>query len=346
MLFESAIPEDLIMTDTNTSSAWRALSADFASAVEKAGRSVVGVNARRRIPSSGVHLRPGIIVTADHALQREEEITITLPDGKSAPATLAGRDPSTDLAVLKTEGLDLPVAEIGDAAALRVGHLILGLGRTAEGGSRASLAMVGVAGPAWKTWTGGRLDRAIRLDRNLHPNLSGGPAIDEQGRALGINTAALSRFATVMIPASTVDRVTRELESKGRIGRGYIGVSMQPVGLPQKLRESLKLPNDLGLMVMGIEPESPADKAGLLLGDTIVSLDAKPVRGVQDLQENLSGANIGKSIEATLIRGAGLVQIKVPVAERPVTTEESGDRPGPGRRWSHGGRGGWPRRPN
>jgi S1-C subfamily serine protease len=174
------------MTDTNVTSAWRALSADLAGAVEKAGRSIVGVNARRRIPSTGVHFRPGIIVTADHTLQREEEITITLPGGTTAPVSLAGRDASTDLAVLKAEGLDLPVAEIGDPATLQVGHLVLGLGRTAEGSSRASLAMIGVAGPAWKTWTGGRLDRTIRLDRNLHPNLSGGPAVDDQGRALKV----------------------------------------------------------------------------------------------------------------------------------------------------------------
>lgn len=334
------------MTDTKSNSPWGALSADFAQAVEKAGRSVVAVNARRRIPSSGVHLRPGIIGTADHTLQREEEITVTLPDGRTAPATLAGRDPSTDLAILKTEGLELPVAEFGDATAMQVGHLILGVGRTAEGGSRASLAMVGVAGPAWKTWSGGRLDRTIRLDRNLHPNLSGGPAVDEQGRVLGIQTAGLSRFATVVIPVSTVDRVSRELENKGHIGRGYIGVSMQPIALPQKLRESMRLANGTGLMIMGVEPESPADKAGLLLGDTIVSLDGKPVRGVQDLQESLSGANIGKTIKAAVIRGAGLVETEVTIGERAAASEESADWPGARRRWSHGWRGGWPRRPN
>jgi S1-C subfamily serine protease len=333
------------MNDTNVST-WAALSADLAGAVEKAGPSVVNVNARRRIASSGIHLRAGVIVTADHALQREEEITITLSDGKTVPASIAGRDASTDLAVLKTENLDLPVAETGDPETVQVGHLVLGVGRTIEGVPRAGLAAVSVAGPAWKTWTGGRLDRTIRLDRNLHPNLSGGPAVDHRGRVLGINTAALSRFATVVIPASTIDRVSRELENKGHIGKGYIGVSMQPVVLPQKTRESLAIPNEVGLMIMGIEPESPADKAGLLLGDTVVSLNAKQVRGVQDLQENLSGANIGKSINATVIRGAALVDIEIPIGERPVATEEPVGRPGSGRRWSHGWRGGWPRRPN
>jgi S1-C subfamily serine protease len=333
------------MSNTNVS-AWTALSADFAGVVDKAGRSVVAVNARRRIPSSGVHLRPGIIVTADHTLEREEEIAITLPNGKAVPATLAGRDPSTDLAVLKIESLDLPVAETGDSDHLQVGNLLLGLGRTAEGASRSGLSMVSISGPAWKTWAGGRLDRTIRLDRNLHPNLSGGPAVDDRGLLIGINTAGLSRFATVVIPAATVDRVSRELEKRGRIGRGYIGVSMQPIVLPEKMRETLKLSNEVALMIMGIEPESPAEKAGLLLGDAIVSLDAKPIRGLQDLQESLSGANIGKSVRATVIRGAALVEMEVTIGERAVTTEEPGGRRAVGRRWSHGWRGGWPRRPN
>ncbi len=128
--------------ESSVSGTWRALSNESASAIEKAGRAVVAVHARRRIPASGVHWRPGIVVTADHTLERDEEITITLPDGRTAAATLAGRDPTTDLAILKLEGLDLQVAEIGDIAALKVGHWVLAAGRTSEGGSRASLALV------------------------------------------------------------------------------------------------------------------------------------------------------------------------------------------------------------
>ena len=303
--------------ESSVSGTWRALSNESASAIEKAGRAVVAVHARRRIPASGVHWRPGIVVTADHTLERDEEITVTLPDGRTAAATLAGRDPTTDLAILKLEGLDLPVAEIGDIAALKVGHWVLAAGRTSEGGSRASLALVGVVGPAWRTWRGGQLDHTVRLDRRLHPNLSGGPAVDDQGRVLGINTSALSRYAAVVIPASTVERVSAELEKKGHIGRGYLGVGMQPVRLPRKLRESLKLASETGIMIVGVEPESPAEKAGVTLGDVLVALDASPIRDIDDVQAYLAGERIGKPVKASIIRGGRLVEVVIAVGERP-----------------------------
>jgi S1-C subfamily serine protease len=303
--------------ESSISSTWRALSHESASAIEKVGRSVVAVHARRRIPASGVHWRPGIVVTTAHTLEREEEITVTLPSGHSAGATLAGRDPSTDLAILKLEGPNLPVAELGDITTLKVGYLVLAAGRTSEGGSRASLALVGVVGPAWQTWSGGLLDHTVRLDRNLHPNFSGGPAVDDQGRMLGINTSALSRYATVVIPASTVERVAAELEQKGHIGRGYLGLGMQPVRLPRKLRESLKLSSETGIMIMRVEPEGPADRAGIMLGDVLVALDASPVRDIDDVQHCLSGEQIGKPVKASIIRGGTLAELDIAVGERP-----------------------------
>ena len=303
--------------ESSVSGTWRALSNESASAIEKAACAVVAVHARRRIPSSGVHWRPGIVVTADHTLERDEEITVTLPDRSTAAATLAGRDPSTDLAILKLEGPDLPVAEIGDIMALKVGHWVLAAGRTSEGGSRASLALVGVVGPAWRTWRGGLLDHTVRLDRNLHPNFSGGPALDDRGRVLGVNTSALSRYAAVVIPASTVERVATELEKKGHIGRGYLGVGMQPVRLPRKLRESLTLPSEAGIMVVAVEPESPAERAGVTLGDVLVALDASPMRDLDDVQAYLAGERIGKPVKASIIRGGALAEVVIAVGERP-----------------------------
>jgi S1-C subfamily serine protease len=205
------------------------------------GAAVVAIHARRRIPASGVHWRPGIIVTAEHTLERDEEITVTLPDSHTVVVTLSGRDPSTDVAILKLENVDLPVPEIGDITTLKVGHWVLAGGRTSEGSLRAGLALVGVVGPSWRTWTGGLLDHTVRLDRNLHPNLSGGPTVDDQGRLLGINTSALSKYTAVVIPASTVERVATELEKNGHIRRGYLGVGMQTVRLPRKFHELLKV---------------------------------------------------------------------------------------------------------
>ena len=309
-----------MLHESSVSSTWRALSHESASVIEKSGSAVVAIHARRGIPASGVHWRPGIVVTAAHTLERDEEIIVTLPGGRTAGATLSGRDPGTDLAILKLEDPNLPVAELGDITTLKVGHWVLAAGRTSEGGLRASLALVGVVGPAWRTWSGGLLDHTVRLDRNLHPNFSGGPAVDDQGRMLGINTSALSRYAAVVIPASTVERVAAELEQKGHIGRGYLGLGMQPVRVPRKLRESLNLSSETGIMIMRVEPEGPAERAGVMLGDVLVALDASPVRDIDDVQSCLSGERIGKPVKVSLIRGGTLVELVVAVSERPAAS--------------------------
>ena len=179
------------------------ISNNLAEAVELAGRAVVAVNARQRIPSSGVHWRSGVIVTADHTVRRDEEITVTLPDNRSVPATLTGRNSSTDLAVLKVQGVELPIAEIGDAELLKVGHIVLAVGR---GDSVSdSLGVVSAKGGAWRNWRGGH-DQFLRLDLTLYPGFSGGPLLDVSGRVLGINTSGPRRTA-LAIPASTVNRV-------------------------------------------------------------------------------------------------------------------------------------------
>jgi len=306
-----------MQNESSVSGIWRALSAEWARAVEKAGSAVVAIHARRRIPASGVHWRPGIIVTAEHTLERDEEITVTLPDSRTIVATLSGRDPSTDLAILKIENVDLTVPEIGDITTLKVGHWVLAGGRTSEGGPRASLALVGVVGPAWRTWKGGLMDHTVRLDRNLHPNLSGGPTVDDQGRLLGINTSALSRYTAVVIPASTVERVATELEKKGHIGRGYLGVGMQTVRLPRKFHELLKVGSETGIMIMRVEPESPAERAGVTLGDVLVTLGETPVRDIDDVQAYLVGEHIGKPVKASIIRGGALLEAVIVVGERP-----------------------------
>jgi S1-C subfamily serine protease len=306
--------------EPTVSPTWQALSNESAAAIEKAGRSVVAVHARRRIPASGVHWRPGIVVTADHALEHDDEIPVTLPGGRTMAASLAGRDSSTDLAILRIDTLALPAPETGDVTHLKVGHWVLAAGLTAEGSSRASLALVGVVGPAWRTWRGGLLDHTVRLDRNLHPNFSGGPAVDDQGRVLGINTAGLSRYAAVVIPASTVDRVVAELEKKGRIGQGYIGVGLQPVRVPRKLRESLNLESPTGIMIVQVEPDGPAEKAGLTLGDVLVTLDERPVRDIGDVQIQLARESIGKALKASIIRAGTLTDVVISVGERPAVS--------------------------
>src|SRR6185503_1212907 len=213
-----------------------ALSDDLAAAVERAGRSVVAIHARRRIPSSGIVWRPGVIVAASHTISREEDITLTLPDGATAPAVLAGRDDTIDLAVLRTEVAGLEPAERGAAAALRPGSVVLALGRPGTSVT-ASLGIVSAVGGEWRTWQGGRIDRFVRLDLAIYDGFSGGPLVDALGRVLGLNTSGLSRSAGVTIPVATVDRVTEQLLAGGRVRRGFLGVGTQPVRLPEALRE-------------------------------------------------------------------------------------------------------------
>jgi S1-C subfamily serine protease len=302
---------------SSSTGTWQSLSSQAAGAVEKASRAIVAVHGRRRIPASGVHWRRDLIVTANHALERDDEINVTLPGGRASTAKLAGRDSTTDIALLKINGIDLPTAEIGETSVLKPGHFILAAACTAEGSPRAAMALVSVTGPAWRTWRGGALDQTLRLDRNLHPNFSGGPAIDDQGRVLGINTSALSRFAAVVIPASTVHRVAAELETKGRIGHGYLGIGMAPVILPAAVRESLKLSGDAGIMVMAVEPGSPAAQARVMLGDIFVAFDAKPLLSLRDLQTYLGPEHIGKPLKASIIRGGKMMEASITVGEKP-----------------------------
>ena len=304
------------LSTSEMSSALLALSNNLADAVEQAGNAVVAVNARQRMSSSGVYWRPGVIVTADHTVKREEEITVTLPDGRTVPATLAGRDTSTDLAVLKSE-VDLPVAEIGDASLLKVGHMVLALGRSGEIGLSASLGVVSAKSGAWRTWRGGQIDQFLRLDLTLYPGSSGGPLVEASGRVVGINTSGLSRRMDLVIPASTVNRVVDQLLEKGHIARGYLGLGMQPVRLPDTLKNTLNLSEAGGVIVVNIEPNGPADQAGVLIGDVLVEFDGKPVSDTGDVQAILGSERVGKTISAHIVRGGLSVELAIAVGERP-----------------------------
>lgn len=304
-----------------TSGVLLGLSNDLAGAVERAGRAVVAVNARHRVASSGVQWRQGIVVTADHTIERDEDITVTLPDGRTAPATLAGRDPGTDLAVLKVQGVEWPVAEIGDAAALKVGHVVLAVARPGEHGLSASVGVISALGDAWRTWRGGQIDRFVRPDLTLYPGFSGGPLADAQGRVVGINTSGLSRGGGLAIPASTVNRVADQLVATGRIARGYLGIGMQPVTVPDALKSKLSLPTGGGLVIVSVQPGGPAEQAGVLIGDILVAFDGKPVADTDDVQALLDPGRVGKSIAATVIRGGEIAGLTLTVGERPQREE-------------------------
>ncbi|BAY48251.1 PDZ/DHR/GLGF domain-containing protein [Scytonema sp. HK-05] len=302
----------------DTSNALVALSNNLADTVEQVGGAVVAVNAGTRISPSGIHWRNGIIVTSDESLQRYDEITVTLSNANSVPVTLIGHDSSTDVAVFKIENADIPVANIGDAKTLKVGNLVLGLGRSSEGDIRAAIGAVSVVSGAWRSMSGGNIDQFIRPDIRLYPGFAGGPLIDAAGSVVGMNTSG-RRGTALTIPASTVNRVVDQLLAKGHIARGYLGLGMQPVRLPKNLKTSLNLTSAAGVIVVNVEPNGPADNAGVLIGDVLVTLDGTLVNDTGDVLALLnSGDRVGKTIKVQLIRAGALVELAIFIGERPV----------------------------
>lgn len=293
-----------------------ALSDALAAAVAGAGKAVVAVNGRQRFGSSGVVWRSGVIVTAEHTLRRDEEITVTLPDGASRPATLAGRDPGTDLAVLKADTGEIPPLAASSGEARQTGRLVLAVGRAVEAGPTAALGIISSVGGAWRTWRGGLLDQYLRLDLSVYPGLSGAAVIETEARLVGIATSALSRAGAIAIPAATIERVAAELLATGRVRRGYFGVGLQPVAIPERLRVAAGLKNAFGLMLVTVEPGGPADQAGAMIGDILVGLNGNAISDLDDVQAALTSEAIGKTVEAAVIRAGAVTRLGIQVGER------------------------------
>lgn len=293
------------------------LSNDLAQLTGRAAASVVAVHTEIRGSSSGVIWRPGIIVTSEHALRRDEEILVTLLNGRVVTATLAGRDASTDIAVLKCAEADSVVAESGDVAQVKPGSLTLVVGRTRASGPVAALGVVSLVAPDRRTWTGGSLTPYIRLDVSLQPTAVGGAVISPQGGIIGLATPRFARFGAITVPASVINKIADTLLKKGRVPRGYLGVGLQPVTLPANLRESLQQKEKTAAIVLEIQPGGPADKAGIVIGDILVSLAGHPIARPGDIQSLLVGDAIGKSLPLKFVRGGSIQESHIVVAERP-----------------------------
>jgi S1-C subfamily serine protease len=298
------------MEHTDTLSA---LSAGMADAVEIIGSAVVRVNGRRRRSGTGVVYGPNTVLTASHVLEREEDLTVGLGDGRTLSARFAGRDHSTDLAVLRVEGLDVEAATPTEGEA-RVGQLALAVGSPSRGeGPRATLGIVSAVGGPVRTWRGPRLERYIQTDATPYPGFSGGPLIDVGGKVLGIMVSG-SRGAAFAIPADLAWRVAGTLEERGSVKRGYLGILSQPVRLPDGQR--LGLTQKGGLLVVGVEDGSPAGRGGLIIGDILATLDGQPVEDTDDLLVLLGGERVGRAVPVKLVRGGELEEFEITVGER------------------------------
>ncbi len=290
------------------------ISGEMAGIVEKIAPAVVRVEARRRVPGSGiVWATDGTIVTADHVIEREDDIHVGLADGRVVAGALVGRDPTTDVAVLRAQASGLPAPAWSEGVRAKVGQLVLALGRPGRT-VRARLGMISALGDSWRAPAGGEIDRYLEADVAVTFGFSGGPLVDTAGTVLGMNTAGLLRDAALTVPVPTLQRVVGALLTHGRIRRGYLGIGAHPVRLPAALRQELG--RETGLIVVSIEPGSPAERGGLLIGDIIVALDGTPVRHHDDVQARLTAESVGTSVGIGLIRGGEARELRVAIGER------------------------------
>ncbi|HET9909857.1 MAG TPA: trypsin-like peptidase domain-containing protein [Anaerolineales bacterium] len=287
---------------------------NLTAAVEKGGASTILVDARKRYPASGIAYAEDLVLTADHVVTREENIKIITSDGKSLSATIAGRDPGSDLALLRLAEKALSPAKTAND--VKVGQLVLALGRPSSAGVQASWGIVAsISGPT-RTFRGGMLDEYIQTETTPYPGFSGGPLVNTEGEILGLNTSGLTRGSALTIPVKGAWQVADALAKHGSVKRGYLGVRSQPVEIPETARQALKREQNHGLLVLWLEESGPAAKGGLFVGDILVGVNGQTVSDPDDLFSALGSDTVGKSVAVELLRGGRPESVNVTVGER------------------------------
>lgn len=291
------------------------LSETMADAVARAAASTVLVNARPRLGASGVCISPDLVLTSNHAVERDRDISVVLPDGSEVSARLSGRDPASDLALLRLASPSGVPAERA-AAEARIGQLVLAVGRPGPDGIQASQGIISAVGGPLGTSTGGLLERYLRSDAIPYPGFSGGPLIDLAGQVVGINTTGILNGASFTIPADQAWKIAELLNRQGRVSRGYLGVRTQPVELPKAWQDRLGRKQGTGLLLVTVESGSPAAQGGLIMGDILVGLDGSPVEAHEILLTRLNGGTPGRAASFEILRGGELRLLSVTIGER------------------------------
>ena len=295
------------------------LSDAMADAVEQAGKFTVLVEARRRFPASGILFAKDMILTADHVVERDEDIKVLLGDGMEFTARLAGRDPGTDLAVLK---LDLSAGTASATPAelvktpARVGEFVMAIGRPSKNGIEASFGTINAIGGPVRTGRGGMLERYIQTDVVSYPGFSGGPLINGEGQVFGINTSGFHSGGAITIPADVALNTAETLAKYGKIKRGYLGIRSQTVNIPAEGQQQLNRKQETGLLIVGLEVDSPAGKGGLMVGDILAGVAGAAIEHHDVLFTRLSGDLVGKFTSLDVLRGGKLQVVDVVVGER------------------------------
>lgn len=318
------------------------LSDAIAQTVETVADGIVRIEARRRLPATGVVWSENLIVTAHHVIEKEEDITIGLNDGTTVTASLVGRDPHNDLALLKTDATLTPANWAGDED-LRVGHLVLALGRPGEKvqvtlgvtsalvnrdnakRKREEAAERGPRGPHGRHrhgrrrrgghgWGRALVDGYIQTDVTMYPGFSGGALVSGDGKIHGLNTSGFTQGTSIAVPVSTIRSTVATLLSDGKMQQGYLGVGVQPARLPENVAESLD--QETGLLVVSVEKDSPAQKAGFLVGDILVSLDGESTEYVDELLILLASSKVGETVTTVIVRGGETKDVHVTIGAR------------------------------
>lgn len=331
------------MNESPNSGLLAQLSDELANAVERGGRAVYTVHGGRRAPGSGIGWPGGYVVTADHLLfpdvlywrrgpaprggghrftikldeaPQPQEFAVTRPDGQRETATLVGHDGATDIAVLKLATSQPAAAELAPIGSVRPGNLVLAVGRPTGNELSSSFGAIAAVGERWWTGRGGVIEAYVRADVTMYPGFSGGPLLDVQGRVIGLNSSLLGRGEHVAIPATILDGIVQKLATGQQVKRAYLGITSQPTHIPQPLREKAGLDQERGLLIMWVEPGSPAEQAGILVGDLLVRIVGQAVSSPRDLLEALTPDRVGKSVQMLVLRGGNRHEVIVTPGER------------------------------
>jgi len=293
------------------------LSDALANAVERAGAAVVAVHARPRLGTSGIIWRPNLILTSSEGIRSEDDIRVLFSDGRIAEARFRGRDPGTDLALLEADTGSIAPADFASDNDLKVGQLVLAVGRTATTGPIASFGIISGMSGEWKSWRGGKLNPFVRLDIAVYPTSSGGAAVDANGKALGLVSIGLSRSSVLAVTRSTIEQVAQRLQDQGYVSRGFLGIALQQVPLPRDLKEKLKLDQDSGIMLLGLDPGGPAASGGLTLGDVLLAAGDQALSNPEALADVLDRTAAGETLNFRVLRAGAVHEVKIRVGERP-----------------------------
>jgi len=289
-----------------------AISNQMADAVARAGAALVQVRGRARGPASGIVYSDNTVITADHVLERDDDLSVVAPDGRELPAQLVGRDAASDLALLRVPDLGVAAASFVEAPA-RVGQIILAVGRPGAE-PMASLGIVSAVGGPLRSRRGAVLEQFIQTDAIPYPGFSGGALIDANGAVVGVLTTGLAGGVALGVPAALARRIVDALATGGSVKRGFLGISSQPVEIPAAQRAGLA--QERGLLVVRVEPGSPAEQGGLMLGDVLTAFDGTTLSDTDELQALLGGERVGKAVPMQLLRGGTITTLEVTVGQR------------------------------